>query len=129
MNTQTKIYIAIALAALTIVAFIFSSLWTTRKFTNLERELERAKHSVTAADKIAAQKELEAAEYKQKLEYLEQNLSEIKAIARKQDENLEKLNTNSRDARRNVERLRRTRPTAVTDSELCAKLAEIGHGC
>lgn len=127
MNTQTKIYIGIALAVLTIAAFVFSSIWTTRKFANLERELRDAKQTVQTADKLAATREIEAAAYKQKLEYLENNLSEIQTIARKQDEELEKLNINSRDARTNVDRTRRTRTIDTTAAELCAKLAEVGY--
>ena len=129
MQTQTKIYIGFALAAVTVAAFISSSIWTTRKFTNIERELFEARQAVRSADKLAAKREAEAAEYKQKLEYLETNLSQIQTIARKQDEELENLNSNSRNARSNVERGRRTRPTAITDAELCKKLAEVGRGC
>ncbi len=129
MNTQTKIYIGIALAVLTIAAFIFSSIWTTRKFSNLERELRDAKQAVQTADKLAAQRESEAAAYKQKVEYLENNLSEIQTIARKQDEELEKLNTDTGRARNNVERTRRIRSIDTTANELCTKLAEVGHGC
>lgn len=129
MNTQTKIYIGIALAALTIAAFVFSSIWTTRKFAKFDRELRDAKQAVQTADKLAAEREIEAAAYKQKIEYLESNLTEIQTIARKQDEELEKLNINSRDARNNIERTRRTRTIDTTAAELCAKLAEVGRGC
>jgi len=129
MQNQTRIYIGIALAALTISAFVFSSIWTTRKFTNLERELRDSKHAVQAADKLATTREIEAAAYKQKLQYLENQLSDIQTIASKQDEELDKLNSNSRNARRNVERTRRTRPTETSTAELCAKLAEVGYGC
>ena len=129
MQTQTKIYIGIALATLTIAAFIGSSIWTTRKFANLERELWDAKQAVQTADKLAAQREIEAAAYKQKLEYLENNLLDIQTIARKQDEELEKLNTDTGRARTNVERTRRTRTIDVGQAELCAKLAEVGRGC
>jgi len=124
MTTQTKIYIGVGLAALTIAAFIFSS-----RFTNLERELWDAKQAVQTADKLAAAREIEAAAYKQKLEYLENNLTEIQTIARKQDEELEKLNINGRDARSNLERTRRLRSIDTTAAELCAKLAEVGRGC
>lgn len=129
MNTHTKIYIGLALATLTIAAFIFSSIWTTRKFTKLERELRDAKQAVQTADKLAAEREIEAAVYKKKLEYLENNLSEIQTIARKQDEELEKLNTDTGRARTNVERIRRILTTDTTAAGLCAKLAEIGRGC
>lgn len=129
METRTKIYIGVALAVLTIAAFIFSSIWTARKFTNLERELRDAKQAVQTADKLAATREIEAAAYKKKIEYLESNLTEIQTIARKQDEELEKLNTNSRDARTNVERARRIRSIDTTANELCTKLAEVGRGC
>lgn len=130
MNTQTKIYIALAaVTAITIAALIGHSIWTTRKIANLEIEIETARQAVRAADKLAATRETEAAAYKQKLEYLENNLSEIQTIARKQDEQLEKLYVNSRDARSNVERARRTRTIHTTADELCAKLAEVGKGC
>lgn len=127
MNTHTKIYIGLALATLTIAAFIFSSIWTTRKFTKLERELNDAKQAVQTADKLAAQRDIEAAEYKQKLEYLESNLTEIQTIARKQDEELEKLTTDTGRARTTLERTRRIRSIDTTAAELCAKLAEVGH--
>ncbi len=129
MDNKAKIYIAIALAALTIAAFIFSSVWTIRRFANLERELRDARQAVQTADKLAATREIEAATYKQKLEYLETNLSEIQTIARKQDEELEKLNTDTGRARTNVERTRRIRTIDTTAAELCAKLAEVGRGC
>jgi chromosome segregation ATPase len=130
MNTQTKIYIALAaVTAITFAALIGNSIWTTRKIANLEIEIETARKAVRAADKLAATRETEAAAYKQKLEYLENNLSEIQTIARKQDEQLEKLYVNSRDARSNVERARRTRTIHTTADELCAKLAEVGKGC
>ena len=129
MNTQTKIYIGICLAALTIAAFIFSSIWTTRKFSNLERELRDAKQAVQTADKNAAKREIEAAAYKQKLEYLESNLTEIQTIARKQDEEPEKLTTDTGRARANVQPTRRIRTIDTTTAELCAKLAEVGRGC
>ncbi len=129
MQNQTKLYIGIALAALTIAAFIGSSIWTTRKFAKLERELRDAKQAVQTADKIAAAREIEAAAYKQKLEYLESNLTEIQTIARKQNEELEKLNTDTVRARTNVERTRRIRAIDVGQAELCAKLAEVGRGC
>lgn len=130
MNTQTKIYITLAaVTAIGLAAILAGSIWTTRKIANLESEIETARQAVRAADKLAATRDADAAAYKKKLEYLEGRLAEIQTIARKQDEELEKLNVNSRDARSNVERKRRTRAIYTTADELCAKLAEIGHGC
>ena len=74
-------------------------------------------------------KEMEAAGYKQKIEYLEGKLAEIQTIARKQDEELEKLNTNTHSARTDVDRARRTSSITADADELCQKLAELGHAC
>lgn len=107
MNNQTKIYIGVGLAALTIAAFISSSIWTTRKFSRLENELHEAKQAARSADKLAAQRENEAAEYKQKIAYLEIKLTENQTTARKQDETLETLTNNTRNARRRRDAARR----------------------
>lgn len=129
MTTGTKIYIALGLAAIIGASLAVGSSWSAFKVSRLEKEVALAKTAADAANENASLKELEAAGYKQKIEYLETQLADIRTIATKQDEQLEKLNTDSRNARDNVERAKRTRAIAVTHAELCAKLAELGHAC
>ena len=127
MKSQTKIYIAIA--AVLAVATIAGATWSNHKIAKLENEVEAAIKKADGVQRLAAEKEKQAAEYKQKIDYLEQKFADIKTIARKQDEELEKFNNNSGRARADVERTRRLRSINATAAELCQKLTEIGHGC
>lgn len=128
MKTHIKIPIAIALAAILTIA-IFIYVLSNIRIANLESEVAKAKQIATQKQQTAAERELEAAEYKQKIEYLETKIDEINQLARKQDEELEKLNLNSRSARSDADAARRTRTVAATNAELCQKLAELGHPC
>ncbi|MBK8466120.1 MAG: hypothetical protein IPL32_09835 [Chloracidobacterium sp.] len=127
MNTKTKIYIGIALVA--IIAIFAGAIWQPHKITRLERVVSDAKQTASEKQDQAAAKEIEAAEYKQKIEFLEQQLADIQTNTRKQDEKLEKATNSSRNARGGVERAKRTRAGQANTAELCAKLAEIGHSC
>ena len=129
MNISPKIYLPAIGVAVVIVAFVITSLWSDHKIRVLERDVESAK--ATADQKASAANELEkqADAYKAKNEYLEQKLAELQAAATKQDEELKKLSKNVDPARRDVDRTRRVRSVATTADQLCAKLAELGHGC
>ncbi len=129
MKPQAKIYIALAAAAIFAIGILGGSVLSNHKITKLEQAVDTAKQNADRSSQAAVEKETEAAEYKQKIEYLEQQLTEIKTIARKQDEELEELNAATRGAHDNVDRARRTRSIAATAAELCKKLAELGHGC
>lgn len=127
MMTQTKILIA--LAAALAVSMAVSTIWSNRKIAELER---RAEDAVIIANKLeheAIESEKRATEYLQKVEYLEAQANEIRTQTRRQDEKLTKATTNTRDARRDVERARGTRQTVADEQQLCEQLAEIGHGC
>ncbi len=127
MTLKIKFYLA---AAVFVIASILCSyLWSSYKTGKLQTAVEDAKLSADKAAADANVKEIEAAQYKQKTIYLEQQIAEIQAIARKQDEELEKLNSNTAAARSDVERARRIRSITSTAFELCAKLAELGHAC
>lgn len=127
MTLKIKFYLA---AAVFILTSIFCSyLWSNYMTGKLQVAVEHAKLSADNAAAAATAKEIEAGQYKQKTLYLEQQIAEILAIARKQDEELEKLNSNTAAARYNVERARRIRSITSTAGELCAKLAELGHPC
>lgn len=127
--TLNKYSTAAAAAACIFVGITATWVWSNYKIGKLERVVESAK--ADANEKAAAANALEkqAAIYAAKTEYLEQKLAEIQAIARKQDEELEKLNISTNAARGRMERARRVRTVAATADELCGKLEEIGHPC
>ena len=127
IDQKTKL-IATGVAALLITLFI-GSLWSNHKIASLEREIEKAKTVAAEKQKAGELSEQKAAEHRAKTEYLEQQIAEINAIARKQDEELGNLSKNVDSARGNVERARRVRSVAATADELCAKLADLGHPC
>ena len=129
MTLNTKIYIGVAVVAVFAIGIFGGSAWSNHKIERLEQAVDNAKQNAERSAQAAAEKETAAAEFRQKTEYLERQLTEIQTIARKQDEQLEKLNTNTRGARADVDRARRTRTIAATAAELCQKLAELGHGC
>lgn len=126
MTLKNKIYIA--LAAFAFVAFVIS-LWTNHRETKLQREIENAKTIAEKSEASARDLEQKAAEYKQKIEYLEEQLSALKLIAKKQDEELKTLEGNTNNARHNVRRARAVRTIDSTTTELCTKLANLGHPC
>lgn len=127
MNLRTKIYLGIAAAAL--IAIFGGAMWQSHTINKLENAVRDAKQAAAEKQDQAAAIELDAAEYKQKIEYLEQQLAEIQLKTRKQDEKLERTTINSRDARDRVERAKRAWTIDATAAELCAKLAELGHAC
>ena len=127
MKLATKLYIAAAaLAALAIVA---GGLWSGYRIRSLERNVDSAKTKAETLEAAATARESDAAAYEQKIAYLERQLIELKEITRKQDETLEKLNTNSRTAREHTDRARRARTVPTDAGTLCDKLAGLGHPC
>ena len=127
MRTATKLYIAAAVLA--VLAIAIGGIWSGRTITRLERNVDTAKTKAETQEQATASRELEAAAYEQKIAYLERQLGELKELTRKQDEKLEKLNINSRHARGDADRARRTRSVPTDTAELCEKLAELGHPC
>ncbi|HEX3100372.1 MAG TPA: hypothetical protein VHQ01_01195, partial [Pyrinomonadaceae bacterium] len=94
MKPQTKIYIGLA-AAIFMIGMLGGATWSNHKIAKLEQTVDAVKQQADEISKTAATKETEAAEYKAKIEYLERQLTEIQTIARKQDDELGKLNINS----------------------------------
>ncbi|MCC6328972.1 MAG: hypothetical protein IT174_10680 [Acidobacteria bacterium] len=103
--------------------------WSGWKISRLEKETAEAKVRAGRLEDLAAKKEIEAEQYKQKIEHLEGSLAEIKEIAKTQDEELEKLNFSVRGSRADVERARGIRSIRTTADELCKRLGEVGHPC
>jgi len=81
------------------------------------------------SEQASAEAERMASKYPAKTEYLERQIAGIQTIARKQDEKLEKQTTNTRIARADVERAKRTVTTDTGADDLCTKLADLGHPC
>jgi len=129
MKLQTKIYITAGVAALVIAVVGGGAIWSNYKIGNATRAVDEARKTADEKEKLAEKKETESAAYKEKNEYLEARIAEVQAIARKQDEELQKLTTNTAGALLRVERARSVRAIAATADELCAKLAEVGHPC
>ncbi|MGQ0540932.1 MAG: hypothetical protein ACT4O9_03650 [Blastocatellia bacterium] len=122
----TKIYIA---AAILLSAAIGYSLWSSYQIRRLEEVVEAAKTEAAQKQKHADELESRSRVYEEKIAYLEKNINEIKTIARKQDEELQKINVGVSSARGDVLRARRVRTAAANVGELCAKLAELGYPC
>ncbi len=127
LTTQTKIYIVIAAGFIALIAG--AAAWSNYRIRSLENRVESAKRSADRSQQAAVQKEAEAETHRQKIAYLERLLGETEQLARKQDEKLEKLNSDSRRARGDVDRARRTRAVPAGAVELCEKLADLGHPC
>lgn len=127
MTLRIKIYLGIA--AVAVLVIFGTALWQSHKIAKLENAVWDAKQAAEEKRQLADAKEVEAAEYKQKIDYLERQFAELSTKTRKQDEKLEKLNTDSRGARGRVEHAKRTRSIDADTAELCAKLAELGHAC
>lgn len=129
MISKNMIYLAAAATGIFLICIVTASLWSDHRIEEMERTVAAAKEHAKAVEDVAADKEQKATEYKAKIEYLENKLADISATARRQDEELEKLKTNTADARSDVERSRRVRSVAANADELCAKLEELGHPC
>lgn len=118
------------IAAIVIFTFVtINWLHSEVKIGRMERTVEAARQQAKASDVKAAAAESAAHEYERKIEYLEGEFAAIGRIARRQDEELEKIGGDVGGARRDVERARSIRAIDATADELCAKLAELGHPC
>ena len=111
--------------ALALIGWLYSE----AKIRRLERVVETVEQQAKASEETAVAAENAAGEYRKKIEFLETELAAIGAIARRQDEELERIGGDVGAARRNVERARSVRAIGATADELCAKLAELGHPC
>ena len=129
MTLHYKIYAALIVVAILAIGITSGAAWSKYKIGRLEQTIEAAK---TEADKIqesATRLEQKTSEYIQKIGYLEKHLAEIQTIARKQDEELEKLFKDTNNSRADFRRARSVRSIQSTGAELCARLADLGHGC
>jgi len=110
-------------------ALFVSWIYSETKVRRLERVVESAERQARADEEAASAAESAAGEYRKKIEYLEAEIDAISGIARRQNEDLGKINGDVGAAKRDVERARSIRAIDTTADELCAKLAELGHPC
>ena len=127
MELKVKVIAGICLAVS--VAVVLAWVVSEAKLRRMERVVESAMQRARVSDEATAVAESEAGEYRKKIEYLEGELAAIGRIARRQDAELEKIVSDVNAARRDVERARSIRAIDATANELCAKLADLGHGC
>lgn len=126
---KNKIYAGLIVAAALFIGTLAGSAWSRHKILKLEDAVDVAKMHAGAIEHGSAELEQKAAEYKQKIEYLESSLSQLETMARKQDEKLKELANDTNTARDGVRRARSVRSIESTNAALCAKLAELGHPC
>lgn len=129
MTTRTKIYLIAAAVAMIVTGILAGAAWSEYRLSKLEAEIDGARTRADTMTTAADEAERRASQYAAKIEYLETTLAGIQAIAQKQDEELQKLNTDTRTARSRVDAARRVRTVTATADQLCQKLAEVGHGC
>ncbi len=129
MNTRNKIYIAVTIAAVLAVGIFGGSVWSDHKVSQLERRIVEARQTADETQKISEKRDIDAAAYLEKIAYLERRIAENQTQARKQDEQIEKHSTNTRNARADLERVRRVRANDASIPGLCEKLAALGHQC
>lgn len=128
LRRRPWLLVAAALVPL-VVAAAGHRIWSERRLAGRERAADERYAEGRTADERAAELEKRAAAYTEKIDRLEQTIAEIGEIARRQDEELEKIGGRVADARGRVERARSLRSIESTAAELCAKLADLGHGC
>ena len=127
MNDQIKLILAVAAAV--VLAAAAATMVSNARLRSLERNVEIATERARTLEETARETESRAAEYKQKIEYLETEIAGIGRLARKQDEELKKISGDIGDARRDVESAKRIRPVSTNAAELCGKLEELGYPC
>lgn len=126
---KTKIYLAVAAVAFVAGVTLFASYWSNRKTAEFEQGAKDAKAAAAETETRARELELRAAEYKEKIEYLEDSLSALRLIASRQDEELNALKNDTDNARLSVGRARAVRRFESTTAELCARLTGLGYPC
>ncbi|HMJ07623.1 MAG TPA: hypothetical protein VK468_01375 [Pyrinomonadaceae bacterium] len=129
ITTRQKLYAAAAVILLAIGFMTVSSIRSYLTFSRLERQAAESER-LAAASESAAKDALHTAERESaRADILTEQLREIETLARKQDEELQKLDADTNSVRGNAERARRIRTVQSTAHELCEKLAALGHGC
>ena len=128
-NTKIKLIGGVLLALLAISTAGW--LVTAVRVERAERRLTNAVAASAKAESEAAAHKLEAAEYIQQIASLESQLAEIRSTTVKQDEKLKTTTDITRNARNDLERIRRTSPNPnnANANAVCERLGSVGHPC
>lgn len=120
---------AAAAAAILIVSLVLGEMLAGFRTAKLERKVTAAESQAAEAVQTAREKEIKAAGFAEKIRTLEQQLADIRRLAREQDEKLNDLENSSGAARDAVIRVRDLRPIAANSEQLCRQLADLGYPC
>jgi len=126
---RQKIYAAAFFAAVILAAACIHSVISYIRTTQLDRTAAAAAERAETSERAARDAERAASSNAARADYLEQQLEEIRTIAKTQDEQLEKLSADTNTARGRADRARGVRAIESTARELCEKLESLGHGC
>jgi predicted RNase H-like nuclease (RuvC/YqgF family) len=129
LTPRRRVLLVLGIAGTILVCVLIGSAWSHFTIRGLEKDVQRARAQAADKQAIADAKEREAEKFRLEAERLEGSLAEIQKIAIKQDEELEKINKQTGDARSNADRARGVRAIDSTSAELCRRLEELGHGC
>lgn len=97
MNTRMKIYLAAA--AIAAAAVIATAIWSHFRMAWLEDAAAQARTAAETQRQRADRLESETHIYKEKAAYLELQIEEVRAAARRKDEELKKLSADTDAAR------------------------------
>src|SRR5688572_12197488 len=78
VTNRTKIYVALAASAFMAIIIAISAISAGHREEKLRQADETAKQNADKAESAAREREQQAAEYKQKIEYLEDSLSALR---------------------------------------------------
>jgi hypothetical protein len=129
LTPRRRVLLLLGIAGTVLVCVFIGSAWSHFTIRRLERDIKMAKEQAANKQAIADAKEKEAEKFRLEAERLEGSLAEIQKIAKKQDEELEKIQVETGTARDAAARARARRAIDSTSAELCRRLAEVGHGC
>ena len=129
VTLKQKLYIAASALLVLLTGLLIGTLRSHLELRRLNHEVEAAQQTAAAKQSEASQFQQQADELRIRSQYLEGRLNELQTIATQQDEQLKTLDITLNSARADVDLTRRIRTAATTATDLCRKLAELGHGC
>lgn len=129
LTPRRRVLLILGVAGAILCCVCLGSVWSHFSIRSLEHDVKMAREQAANKQAIADAKEKEAQKYRLEAERLEGSLAEIRKLALKQDEELEKIGKTTGDARADAARARGVRSLDSTSAELCRRLAEVGHGC
>ncbi|MBE7517393.1 MAG: hypothetical protein HS105_12430 [Chloracidobacterium sp.] len=123
----TKAYIALGIALAALLA-IWSGI-SQYRLSRAELRTEQFRQAATRAERLAAEKELQAAAYEEKIEYLEAGIEKLRTQAKENDERIRDRENDVRNARRRVDAVRRQGTKPANTADVCEKLTALGYTC